>query len=77
MAWILSPYWSILVLPFTVSPTLAMHAGDGRHRFDAAASVNSLLESLVSWPGQANSHAEETLSLCFHAQAALVLLGLT
>ena len=71
----LSPYWSTLILPFTVS--LVMQAGEGSNKFDADASVNSLLESLVSWPGQANSHAEDTLSLCFHAQAALVLLGLT
>ena len=31
----------------------------------------------MSVPGQAKSQADDTLSLCFQAQAALVLLGLT
>ena len=73
----LSPYGSIFTLPFTISPTLAAQAGEWRHRFAAAASANSLLDSLVSGPGQAKSQADDTLSLCFQAQAALVLLGLT
>ena len=73
----LSPYGSSLTLPFTVSPTLARQAGDGRHKFAAAASVNSLLDILVSGPGQASSQADDTLSRCFHAHAALVVVGLT
>ena len=60
-----------------ISPTLAAQAGDGRHKLAAAASPNSLLVNLVSVPGQANNHADDTLSLCLHAHAALVLLGLT
>ena len=60
-----------------ISPTLAAHAGEGRQRFAAAASANSLFVSRVSVPGQARSQADETLSLCLHAQAALVLVGLT
>ena len=60
-----------------ISPTLAAQAGDGRHKLAAAASPNSLLVSLVSVPGQASNQADDTLSLCFHAHAALVLLGLT
>ena len=59
-----------------VSPTLSAQAGEVRHKFAAAASANSLLESLVSGPGQAKSQAEDTLSLCLQAHAALVLLGL-
>ena len=43
----------------------------------AAASANSLFASLVSGPGQARSQADDTLSLCFQAQTALVLVGLT
>ena len=31
----------------------------------------------MSVPGQASSQADDTLSLCFQAQAALVLLGRT
>ena len=59
-----------------ISPTLAAHAGEGIQRFAAAASANSLFVSRVSVPGQARSQADETLSLCLHAQAALVLVGL-
>ena len=59
-----------------ISPTLVAAAGDGSQRFAAAASANSLFESLVSEPGQARSQADETLSLCLQAQAALVLVGL-
>ena len=54
-----------------ISPTLAAQAGDGRHKLAAAASPNSLLVSLVSVPGQASSQADDTLSLCLHAHAAL------
>ena len=60
-----------------ISPTLAAQAGEGRQRLAAAASANSLFASLVSGPGQAKSQAEDTLSLCFQAQAALVRVGLT
>ena len=60
-----------------ISPTLATQAGEGRQRLAAAASANSLFASLVSGPGQAKSQADDTLSLCFQAQAALVLVGLT
>ena len=67
---------STFTLPFIISPTLVAHAGDGRQRFAAAASANSLFKSLVSEPGQARSQADETLSLCLQAQAALVLVGL-
>ena len=59
-----------------ISPTLLAQARELRHKFAAAASANSLLESLVSGPGQAKSQAEDTLSLCLQAYAALVLLGL-
>ena len=63
-----------------VSPTLSAQAGELRHKFAAAASANSLLESLVSGPGQAKSQAEDTLSLCLQALDILkcsqkVLLG--
>ena len=60
-----------------VSPTLPEQAGDARQRLAAAASANSALLRLVPWPGLARSHAEETLSLCFQAQAALVVFGRT
>ena len=73
----LSPNGSTLTLPFTVFPTLARQAGDGRHKFAAAASVNSLFDILVSGPGHASSQADDTLSRCFHAHAALVVVGLT
>ena len=72
----LSPWGSIFTRPLMVSPTLSAQAGELRHKFAAAASANSLLESLVSGPGQAKSQAEDTLSLCLQAHAALVLLGL-
>ena len=73
----LSPYLSIFFCPRTVSPTLPAQAGEGRHRFVAAASRNSALLRVVSCPGMARSQAEDTLSLCLQAQAALVDLGLT
>merc|ERR1712082_215571 len=59
------------------SPTLPAQAGLGRQRLDAAASANSALVSLVSEHGRACSHAEDTLSRCLQAQAALVLRGRT
>ena len=77
VAWRLSPYSSITTLPRIGSPTLPLQAGEGKQRLDAPASENSAFESLVPPVGRARSHEEETLSLCFHPHAAVVLLGCT
>ena len=76
VAWTLSPYLSTLTLPLTTSPILSLHAGEGKERLAAAASLNSALVRLVSTPGPARIQEEESLSLCLHPMTCLSFLGL-
>ena len=73
----LSPKLSILICPLIVSPTRLLKAGDGKHKLEAAASATSALESIVPGTDIAKSHAEDTLSRCLQAHAALVERGRT